>query len=147
MLVKNLVKNGVLFKVHFVNSLKIESSTVFVLDSPTVTWKCTFWTSRNVRSQNSCIYIHSGGTVSLQYNNNALLLLPPPPPPLNICCGPWVYRRTLKSEEIFGIWKPFKKEEKCFLSHLKSCFCSQDNKIFVLTFWSFRKTTLLEGSG
>ena len=33
---------------------------------------------------------------------------------------------TLRSETNFGNWKPFKNDEKRFLSHLKSSFCSQD---------------------
>ena len=39
--------------------------------------------------------------------------------------------------------KPFKKDEKCFLFHIKSFFRSQDIQIFVLTFWSFRKNGLI----
>ena len=35
-------------------------------------------------------------------------------------------RLILRSETIFGIWKPFKKDEKCFLFHIKSSFGSQD---------------------
>ena len=35
-------------------------------------------------------------------------------------------RRTLRSETIFGNWKPFKNDEKCFLFRLKSSFRSQD---------------------
>ena len=35
-------------------------------------------------------------------------------------------RRTLRSEKFFGNWKSFKNDEKCFLFHLKSSFCSQD---------------------
>ena len=34
--------------------------------------------------------------------------------------------RTLKSETIFAVQKPFKNVEKCFLFHLKSSFRSQD---------------------
>ena len=41
----------------------------------------------------------------------------------------------------FVKWKLFKK---CFLFYLKTSFRSQDIKIFVLTFWSCRKTTWLE---
>ena len=37
----------------------------------------------------------------------------------------------------------FKVVRKCFLFHLKSSFCSQDVKIFVLTFWSCRKNDLI----
>ena len=50
------------------------------------------------------------------------------------------WRRTLRSEKIFGNWKPFKNDDKCFLFHLKSSFRSQDIQFFVLTFWSCRKT-------
>ena len=39
-------------------------------------------------------------------------------------------------------WKPFKNFEKCFLFHLKSSFRSQDIEIFVLTFWSCRRSGL-----
>ena len=35
-------------------------------------------------------------------------------------------RRTIRSETIFGNWKPFKNDEKSFLFHLKSSFRSQD---------------------
>ena len=38
-------------------------------------------------------------------------------------------RRTLRSETIFGIWKPFKKDEKCFLFHLKVA-CVAKTKLF-----------------
>ena len=31
-----------------------------------------------------------------------------------------------RSEKIFGYWKPFKNDEKCFLFQLKSSFHSQD---------------------
>ena len=30
------------------------------------------------------------------------------------------------SETTLSNWKPFKNDEKCFLFHLKSYFCSQD---------------------
>ena len=33
-------------------------------------------------------------------------------------------RRTLRSKTIFGKWKPFKNDDKCFLFHLKSSFRS-----------------------
>ena len=39
--------------------------------------------------------------------------------------------RTLRSETSFGIWKLFKKDEKCFLFHLESSFRSQD--IYILS--------------
>ena len=48
-------------------------------------------------------------------------------------------RRTLRSEATFGSCKSFKNNEKCFLFHLKSSFCSQDIYVFVLTFWSCNK--------
>ena len=34
--------------------------------------------------------------------------------------------RALMSETIFGDWKPFKHDEKCFLFHLNSSFRFQD---------------------
>ena len=41
-------------------------------------------------------------------------------------------------------WKPFKNDEKYFfLFHLKSSFRSQDIWVFVTTFWSCRKSSLL----
>ena len=52
----------------------------------------------------------------------------------------FIKKRTLRSETIFGYWKSFKNDEKCFLFHLKSSFCSQDISIFFLTFWSCTKT-------
>ena len=39
--------------------------------------------------------------------------------------------------------KPFKSDQKCFLFHLESSFCSQDVSIFVMTFWSGRKSGLI----
>ena len=36
------------------------------------------------------------------------------------------FKDTLKSETIFGNWKPIKNDEKYFLFHLKSSFGSQD---------------------
>ena len=50
------------------------------------------------------------------------------------------WRRTLKSEIIFDNWKSFKNDEKCFLFHFKSYSRYQDILIFVLSFWSSRKT-------
>ena len=41
-------------------------------------------------------------------------------------------------------WKPFKKDGKCFLFHLKSSFCSEDIQVFVMTFWSWRKNGLIK---
>ena len=38
---------------------------------------------------------------------------------------------------------PFKNDGKCFLFHLESSFCSQDIKVFVMTFWSCRKNGLI----
>ena len=35
-------------------------------------------------------------------------------------------KRILGSNTTFGNWKPFKNNEKRFLFHLKSSFCSQD---------------------
>ena len=49
-------------------------------------------------------------------------------------------RCILRSETIFGSWKLFKNDEKGFLFHVNSSFCSQDIQVFVLTFWSCRKT-------
>ena len=40
-------------------------------------------------------------------------------------------------------WKPLKNDEKFFLFHLKSCFRSPYVKMFVLTFWSYRKKGLI----
>ena len=40
-------------------------------------------------------------------------------------------------------WKHFKNDEKYFLFHLKSSFRSQDNWLFVMTFWSCRKNGLI----
>ena len=40
-------------------------------------------------------------------------------------------------------WKPFRSDEKCFLFHLKSSFCSQDIYVFVTNFWSCRKNGLI----
>ena len=50
--------------------------------------------------------------------------------------------RTLTLKKMFYLLqsKPFKNDEKCFLFHFKSCLYSQDIQIFVLTFWSCRKT-------
>ena len=36
-------------------------------------------------------------------------------------------------------WKPLKNDEKCILFCLKSYFRSQDIKVLVMTFWSYRK--------
>ena len=40
--------------------------------------------------------------------------------------------------------KSFENDEKCFLFHLKSSFCSQDIYVFVTTFWSCRKNGLIK---
>ena len=36
------------------------------------------------------------------------------------------WKLTLRTETIFGDWKPFESDEKCFLFQLKSSFRSQD---------------------
>ena len=41
------------------------------------------------------------------------------------------------------IESPFKNDEKCFLFHLKSSFCSQAISVFVTTFWSYGKNGLI----
>ena len=43
-----------------------------------------------------------------------------------LCSFCWLQRRTLRSDTFFGKWKHFKNDEKCFLFHFKSSFCSQD---------------------
>ena len=43
----------------------------------------------------------------------------------------------------FGNWKSFKNDEKCFVFRLKISFLSQDIEIFVLTFRSYRKSSLI----
>ena len=53
-------------------------------------------------------------------------------------------RRTLGAETIFGNWKSFKNDKKCFLFHLKSSFRSQDIWVFALTFWSCIEKTWLK---
>ena len=40
-------------------------------------------------------------------------------------------------------WKLFKNNEKCFLFHLKSSFCSQDISVFLTTFGLCRKSRLI----
>ena len=52
----------------------------------------------------------------------------------------YIYRQTVRPKKIFDNWKPFKIDEKCFSFHLESSFRSQDIQIFILTFWSRRKT-------
>ena len=42
----------------------------------------------------------------------------------------WALKVHSKVWDNFGNWKPFKKDEKCFLFHLKSYFRSQDNFCF-----------------
>ena len=41
-------------------------------------------------------------------------------------------------------WKYFKNDEKCFIIHLKSPFCSQFIQFLVLTFWSCIKNCLIK---
>ena len=41
---------------------------------------------------------------------------------------------TLMSETVFGNWKLFKNDEKCFLFHLKNSISSQDISIFIWLF-------------
>ena len=50
----------------------------------------------------------------------------------------------LKSDIIFGNWKPFKNDEKCFLFHLKSSFSSQVFKFFSWRFGHVEKMVWLE---
>ena len=49
---------------------------------------------------------------------------------LLLCWAIWMRiqlsRRTPRSETIFGNWKPFKNDGKCFLFYLKYSFRSQD---------------------
>ena len=40
-------------------------------------------------------------------------------------------------------WQPFRSYEKCFLFHRKSSFRSQDISVFVATFWSCSKNSLI----
>ena len=49
----------------------------------------------------------------------------------------------LKNNYFLLQWKPFRNNEKCFLFHLKSFLRSQDNWVFVLTFWACRKNGLI----
>ena len=53
-----------------------------------------------------------------------------------------VKRCTLRSKTISDNWKSLKNYEKCFFFHLRNSFPSED--IFVLIFWSCKKTTWLE---
>ena len=46
------------------------------------------------------------------------------------------------SEKFFGNWKPFENDEKCFF--ISSSFHSQNDSVFVLTFWSCIITAWLE---
>ena len=46
-------------------------------------------------------------------------------------------RRTHRSETIFGNWKPFKSDEKCFLFQLKSSFHFSLFKVFQVLSWLF----------
>ena len=43
--------------------------------------------------------------------------------------------------------KPFNNDEKCYLFHPRSSFCSQEIQIFVVTFCSCRKMAWLEKEG
>ena len=52
-------------------------------------------------------------------------------------------KKKQKKAFYFLQWSPFKNDEKCFLYHLKSSFRSQDIYIFVMTFWSYRKSSLI----
>ena len=51
-----------------------------------------------------------------------------------------IFKVHSQSETNFGSWKLFKNDEKGFLFHVNSSFCSQDIQVFVLTFWSCSKT-------
>ena len=51
----------------------------------------------------------------------------------------YFWRRTLKSETIFGNWKLFKNYEKCFLFHLKGSSCSQDIRFLSWIFGHVKK--------
>ena len=48
----------------------------------------------------------------------------------------------LKKFVLFG-WKPFKNDEIFFLFHIKSFFCSRDIYVFVTTFRSCTKNSLI----
>ena len=43
-----------------------------------------------------------------------------------VCVPNKVNNMNVKSKTVFGPWKHFKSDEKCFLFYLKSSFCSQD---------------------
>ena len=49
-------------------------------------------------------------------------------------------RGTVSGRGQFLSTESFLNDEKCFLFHHKNSFRSRDIYIFVLTFWSFRKT-------
>ena len=53
-------------------------------------------------------------------------------------------KHTLRSETIFGNWKPYKSDKKCFLFRFKSSFRSQDISVSVLAFWSCRINGLIK---
>ena len=57
----------------------------------------------------------------------------------------WKYLKA-HSKFWYNIWqlKPFKNDEKRFWFHVKTSLRSQDIKVFVLMFWSCRKTAWLE---
>ena len=52
-------------------------------------------------------------------------------------------KKSSKKLSYLLYWKSFENDEKCFLFHLKSSFCSQDIYVFVTTFWSCRKNGLI----
>ena len=51
------------------------------------------------------------------------------------------FRISLKKKKKNSSMKALKNDEIWSLFHLKSSFCSQNIYIFVLNFWSCRKTT------
>ena len=53
--------------------------------------------------------------------------------------GNCLRRPTLGPKTITNNWKPFKNDEKCFLFHAESSFCSCNIYIFVLTFCLCKK--------
>ena len=57
-----------------------------------------------------------------------------------VIVGNQTSRCTLRSKTIFGNWKLFKNDKKNFLFYHKGSFRPRDIEIFVLTFWSCRKT-------
>ena len=67
--------------------------------------------------------------------NTAKAIFLPKWPTFGHCTKRNLCRWTLKPEAIFGNWKPFKIDEKCFLFHLKNSSRSQDTYIFVILCW------------